>query len=169
MLSCTNIWVAQGCSHFNEYSSMQGPGSCNRNLGVACIHLNCCWIWGRDAPFQVICLFRISQPCLKYSPFFSAARSYLWCTSKLNSKNESLYIQIGCCAAQNSWTSRWCLTPSHGAFPLSDLPWFPSEGTAWWTIHWASTTPIFSWAGCLIKNKINEFQYNKMCIAQNSI
>lgn len=29
------------------------------------------------------------------------------------------------------------------------LTWFPREGTTWWTIHWASTTPIFSWAGCL--------------------
>lgn len=25
--------------------------------------------------------------------------------------------------------------------------WFPSEGTPWWTIHWASITPIFSCAG----------------------
>ena len=29
--------------------------------------------------------------------------------------------------------------------------WFPSEGMAWWTTHWASTTPIFSWAGCSVE------------------
>lgn len=31
------------------------------------------------------------------------------------------------------------------------VTWFPSEGTPWWTIHWASTTPIFSWAGCCFR------------------
>lgn len=102
----------------------------------------------------------------------------------------------------------YLLTPSHGAFPFSDLPciievksmlcdfcayfkdklfiylhriifthfpkvnitsytekvltymkwnmktitWFPSEGTDWCTIHWESTTPIFSWAGYHIED-----------------
>jgi hypothetical protein len=28
------------------------------------------------------------------------------------------------------------------------ITWFPREGTTRWVIHWESTTPIFSWAGC---------------------
>lgn len=37
--------------------------------------------------------------------------------------------------------------------------WFPSEGTVWWTIHWASTTPILSWAGYINQNLIRREYY----------
>lgn len=40
--------------------------------------------------------------------------------------------------------------------------WFPSEGTLWWTIHCASTTPIFSCAGCFqAKNKGWRLNHNR--------
>lgn len=87
-------------------------------------------------------------------------------TTFLYNKRDTLFINGLVC------------TPSHGALPCSAWPcgrtfafqsqrfvedvvnlpfdmrfslytWFPREGTVWCTIHWASTTPIFSWAGCL--------------------
>lgn len=123
------------------------------------------WIWRINPHSLIVRLLCISQPAPKNFPFSSTSLSHLT-IFKLGFEHSLILNKMGDEVWKTSvaYPFPWC--PSIFCFSLFEefcydkiyyemvkawkrgITWFPREGTLWCTIHWASTTPIFSWAGC---------------------
>lgn len=121
------------------------------------------YIQNMQLQFLVLISFSMKKNSLS---FHTIGMSKHHCSILNNSKRWSLYIEICVCACARTcmqreiryrkhdqeWDTWKMITQRNNRY----LTWLPSDGITWCTIHWESTTPIFSCAGCSSKYKLWE-------------